>query len=62
MVFRAVRFLVGFSVVAVTCVLALDRAVWREQIPILVGCSVLAGILCAISDKMIKAILEYWTI
>jgi hypothetical protein len=56
-----IRFAVGFIAVAVTCVFAMERDVWREQLVILLSLSALAGVVCAIWPACARAIKDHWT-
>jgi hypothetical protein len=54
------RFSVGFIAVAVTCVFAMEREVWRAQLVILLSISALAGVACAIWSVCARAIKDHW--
>ena len=55
------RFVFGFVVVAVTCLMELERSVWREQLAILLSLSALAGVICAVWPACARAIKNHWT-
>lgn len=58
---RTLRFLGGFVVVVITCLVALDRAVLREQLILLSLLATAAGLICAFSDRALKAVSDHWT-
>lgn len=58
----ALRFLGGATLVAIICATALERDVLKEQIVILLIAAAAAGLICAFSDRLFKALLEHWRV
>ncbi len=56
---RILRFLAGFVVVVITCLVAVDRAVLREQFILLSSLATVAGLICAFSDRALKAVSDH---
>lgn len=54
------RFLAGAALVAIICATVLDREVLKKQLVILVIAAAVAGLICALSGRAFKALIEHW--